>query len=364
MLSILQIIGSSWIFLGIFFQLLALIGSFIPEKIKGRKDCPPISIIIAVWNEGPRIKDCISSLMNQNYPKKNEIIVVGGGTDNTEKICRKLSTKNKVKYIPEKKRKGKWFALNEGIKRAKNDIIAFIDGDCIAEKNWLKNLVYRINDVDLVIGYQIPKTEKTFISKIYRIFFLLEHFFPKDLSKFFKINIFFGFGSAAKKKIFKEVKFKKSLVEDWRFCFDVRRKKFKIGFTPNAIVYHSPPKTLNDLRNEVLRCLYGINSELIKKKDFLSIIVLVLTLLFIINIPFYIYNVIFCDFFTLLTTSIGLLTLIIYILVCSLKQGKPQVIFYLPHLLFFSGFCFLMNIESISRVIFKKEFGWPTINKL
>jgi len=365
MISFTQTLSNFGFFLFIIIQSFAFIGHFKKDIYKKNEQLPFVSFIIAAWNEEPRIKDCVNSILQQEYPKnKIEIIVIGGGTDNTKKVCRNLEKKRKIKFILEEKRMGKWYALNLGIKKSKGNVLAFVDGDCTLEKKWLTKMVNKAGVFDLVISYQIPKTERTYISKIYAIFTLYGYYLMRDLSKIFKVSTFFGYGGIVKRKIIKKIKFEKSLVEDLRFCIKAKEMGFKIGFISSATVFHSPAKTIRDFRNELLRGSYGIYSELIKKKDLISVIYVFLPFILIFNIPFLLLNIIVVDQFTMIFLTISFSILFFYILFCSLDRGTARFIFYIPHLFFWSIFLLFINIEAIFRIIFKKEFGWPIIQKI
>lgn len=95
---------------------------------------PFVSVVVVVLNMESTIHGCLSSLKSLSYPKeKYEIIVVdGGSTDKTPTICREFG----LRYVIEKKR-GRGLARNIGIKNAKGEIVAFIDADCMACRDWL-----------------------------------------------------------------------------------------------------------------------------------------------------------------------------------------------------------------------------------
>jgi len=110
-----------------------------------------ISIVIPAFNEGKNIIECVRSLKAQGFPKNDfEIIPVdNNSTDNTLELIKNLNISYTVEY-----KKGPAAAKNAGIKIATGNIIAFIDGDCIATKDWLKNIVSGFNkpDVGCVAG--------------------------------------------------------------------------------------------------------------------------------------------------------------------------------------------------------------------
>lgn len=97
-----------------------------------------VSIIIPALNAGGHIRECLDSLAKLNYPRDNmEIIVVDSGSqDNTMKIVEEFNVN-----IVKKKNTTISASRNLGASYAKGNILAFIDADCIAPSDWLKNAV-------------------------------------------------------------------------------------------------------------------------------------------------------------------------------------------------------------------------------
>jgi glycosyltransferase involved in cell wall biosynthesis len=86
-----------------------------------------LSIIISVLNGEKYIGDTIKSILNQNYPNKELIIIDGGSKDGTTDILKKYSSK--IQWISEPDN-GISDAFNKGIKLATGDFINFQgDGD-------------------------------------------------------------------------------------------------------------------------------------------------------------------------------------------------------------------------------------------
>ncbi|MDD5772183.1 MAG: glycosyltransferase [bacterium] len=124
---------------------------------------PFISVIVPVYNERETINECVESLLAQTYPKnKYEIIIVdNNSSDDTPEIIKKYP----VVLLFEREVQTSYAARNKGIKNAKGDVIAFTDGDCIAEKNWLKELAvnYDNQNIGCFAGdIQIYKPDSTF----------------------------------------------------------------------------------------------------------------------------------------------------------------------------------------------------------
>jgi cellulose synthase/poly-beta-1,6-N-acetylglucosamine synthase-like glycosyltransferase len=104
---------------------------------------PVISIIIPARNEEKYITRCLAGIRKLNYPQdKIEIILVdNNSTDNTVKIAENFQP-IKILQI-----EGKISRLrNEGGRMASAKILAFLDADCIPEKDWLKKSINILKD--------------------------------------------------------------------------------------------------------------------------------------------------------------------------------------------------------------------------
>jgi len=96
-----------------------------------------ISVIIPTWNEERYLPKCLNSLRNQSFKGNHEIIVVDGcSTDRTIDVARRFS--DKVLVEPGKPVGA---ARNAGAREAKGEILAFIDADTVASKEWLDEIV-------------------------------------------------------------------------------------------------------------------------------------------------------------------------------------------------------------------------------
>ena len=90
----------------------------IPEKLK-------ISVITPSFNSGEYLEDAIQSVLIQQYPSFEHIVVDGGSTDGTMDILRKY---NHITWISEPD-KGQSDAMNKGFKMSTGDIIVYLNAD-------------------------------------------------------------------------------------------------------------------------------------------------------------------------------------------------------------------------------------------
>jgi O-antigen biosynthesis protein len=101
-----------------------------------------VSVIVPVHND-PRIEFCLSSLLAQNCPPESyEIIAVDNNSDD---VIRDIICHFPVTYVREE-RQGSYFARNRGLEFAVGDVAAFIDADCVADPDWLSNLLRGFDD--------------------------------------------------------------------------------------------------------------------------------------------------------------------------------------------------------------------------
>ncbi len=120
---------------------------FKKNSINKRNIYPSVSLIINAHNEEDIIEDKLLNSLSLDYPKeKLEIIISSdGSTDRTIEIAKKYESDD-IKIFDHKEHKGKVFALNKTVPKARGEIIIFTDANAIVEKNALKNIVRNFGD--------------------------------------------------------------------------------------------------------------------------------------------------------------------------------------------------------------------------
>jgi mycofactocin system glycosyltransferase len=101
---------------------------------------PDISIVIPVKDRAGELQRCLTSLSNLNYPReKLQIIVVDdGSSDESPLVAREF----RAMLVPSGGTgRGPAAARNAGAAMAGGEILAFIDSDCSASKEWLNELI-------------------------------------------------------------------------------------------------------------------------------------------------------------------------------------------------------------------------------
>jgi biofilm PGA synthesis N-glycosyltransferase PgaC len=125
-----------------------LIGSLAMDRRPMRRHLdtyPPLTILIAAYNEEASILDTIASIDRQKYPAPLQVIVINDGSrDQTATLVREAeATYPWLRLLDMPKNGGKAKALNEGLKLATNQLVVTIDADSYLHRQALTSIVER-----------------------------------------------------------------------------------------------------------------------------------------------------------------------------------------------------------------------------
>ncbi|RRN77725.1 glycosyltransferase [Pseudoxanthomonas sp. SGD-10] len=122
-----------------------------PDIYKERTDWPKISIVTPSYNQGQYIEETILSILNQNYPNLEYIIIDGGSTDNTVEIIKKYE--DRLTYWVSEKDNGQADAINKGLEKCTGEIFNWINSDDYLERSALYYIrKHWENSIDLLAG--------------------------------------------------------------------------------------------------------------------------------------------------------------------------------------------------------------------
>lgn len=96
-----------------------------------------LSIIIPVYNMERYLQRCFDSVLNQNYPYMEIIVVDDGSTDNSLLICREYEKKDNRIHVIHKENQGLVAARKTGLGAATGQYITYVDAD-----DWIEDKSY------------------------------------------------------------------------------------------------------------------------------------------------------------------------------------------------------------------------------
>lgn len=231
---------------------------------------PSISVIVPSFNQGQYIEETILSIVGQEYPNLEILVIDGGSIDNTFEILEKYS--DKLFYWHSKKDKGQADAINQGIKLSCGEIICWINSDDMLLPGTLldvgKRLREHTNEAYLIYGaaVTIKQNNGAVISKTqssipFDAFKLTYHDFLVQPSTFWTRKLFQCAG---------ELDIRYSYVLDWEW-FIRASKVAKFEYVPrfySLYRHHFSHKTSNggvERRKEIIEVIETHSSDYWKK---------------------------------------------------------------------------------------------------
>lgn len=117
---------------------------------------PKVSAIICTHNRERYLGLAIDSLLQQDFPEFEIIVVDNASTDQTREVVETRQGDTRVKYVYEAVT-GLSVARNTGAKVAQSEILAYLDDDAIASPVWLSNLyeAYKANEKLAIAGGKV-----------------------------------------------------------------------------------------------------------------------------------------------------------------------------------------------------------------
>jgi glycosyltransferase involved in cell wall biosynthesis len=194
----------------------------------------PVTVLITVRNNASTIKQCLESILRQTFKNYDVYVVDAFSTDGTYEILKSFGKKIRLEQL-----KGNPpTAYNYAIDRINSKFIAFTNGDCVVERDWLEEILKPFSDNKVVAvagNVKNPKKSETKLQEI--IGRELEYrykAFPKELSRAPEMNL------CLRTEVIKKLKFDDSLNVSYDTDLGYRLiKSFKkIAYQKNAIIYH------------------------------------------------------------------------------------------------------------------------------
>jgi glycosyltransferase involved in cell wall biosynthesis len=130
------------------------------------KNWPKISVVTPSYNQGAFLEETILSVISQNYPNLEYIVIDGGSTDGSIDIIKKHQSK--ISYWCSEKDNGLYDGINKGFKIATGEILMWINSDDLlmpgslfsiggifmkhSQVNWITGINISLDEQSRIIG--------------------------------------------------------------------------------------------------------------------------------------------------------------------------------------------------------------------
>lgn len=231
-------------------------------------DLPFVSVIVPLYNAEADLPDLLQGLQSQTYPAEQVeyLLVDNASRDRTlEQLQGAVATFAEqglcLRALSEPEIQSSYAARNAGVRAARGEILAFTDGDCRPQPQWLETLVapFVESDVGLVAGEIKALPGETW----------LEHHAEKQETLSQKHTLAHGFlpyGQTANLGVRRQALQQSGLFRphlttggDADLCWRVLQQGWQIRFQPEAVVRHRHRSTLKGLLSQWRR--YGCSNR-------------------------------------------------------------------------------------------------------
>ena len=234
------------------FMYMFLLISYLTDKRKNKPflgEYPPVTILVAAYNEESSIQFTLTSLKSQDYPAGLEVILIDDGSlDKTLEKAQEVDLDNL--RILNASHGGKAAALNYGFRHATTDYIITIDADTYLQPQAIKHLMAKLltgpqGTVACAGSVYVKNSRASFMTKVQEWDYFHAIAVIKRSQSFYQGTLVAqGAFSVYEKKILEEVNGWPEVVgEDIVLTWAILNKGYRVDFAESAISFTNAPET-------------------------------------------------------------------------------------------------------------------------
>ncbi len=137
--------------------------------MKKNKKKKAVSIVLPVFNEETAVGDVIDEIKAVMYNSNYEFEIIGVNDGSTDKTAEIISKKN-IKIVDHSYNKGYGASLKTGARKAKYNIVLYIDADGQHKSKDILKLLNYTENYDLVVGARTEESYESILKKIGKFF--------------------------------------------------------------------------------------------------------------------------------------------------------------------------------------------------
>ncbi|WP_254598809.1 glycosyltransferase [Polynucleobacter tropicus] len=236
-------------------------------KVIADQHYPPVTILIAAFNEESVIQETLVGIFKQDYPADVRIIVINDGShDQTAEIVKNIQREHSnLELIDLEQNGGKAAALNKGLAKCTTDILISIDADSYILKDGIRHLVGRYlsdpTDTKAVAGeILIRNSRENWITKAQEWDYFLGIATVKRIQSLFQGTLVAqGAFSLYDRKTVQELGGWPEMVgEDIVLTWKILLAGHRVGHAEDALAFTDCPNTLNKFIKQRQRWSRGL----------------------------------------------------------------------------------------------------------
>ena len=234
---------------------------------------PPISIVVAAYNEGKVITSTLQSVLNTAYQGEIELIVIDdGSSDDTAVIVEHFAASEPRIRFHKQPNGGKSAALRTAMELVRHEFIVFLDADTRFERSTIDALLQPFADkaVGAVSGHAKVGNLRSFIARCqgleYTCGFNLDR---RAYAVWNCITVAPGAVSALRRSALEAAGgfSLDTLAEDTDLTLCLHRVGYRVAYAHDAIAWTEAPETLRTLAKQRFRWAFGTLQCLWKHAD-------------------------------------------------------------------------------------------------
>ncbi len=252
--------------------ILAVLARLRPKPESYPQSFPPVTLLIAAYNEQAVIQEKIENSLSLNYPREQLQILVAadGSTDSTADIVRSFSQQGvELSYSPE--RRGKMAAINRAMPLARGEIVVFSDANNLYDPDALSELVKPFADptVGASSGAKVIIRSNETLGESEGIYWKYESFIKKQETRLGCCTGVAGEILALRRDLF--IPPPDSIInDDFYMAMQVIRQGYRVVYVPTAISNEPPSLSAQDEITRRSRIIAGRYQAIMRALEWLT----------------------------------------------------------------------------------------------
>ncbi len=237
---------------------------------------PPVSVIMAAFNEDKVIVRTVNSILSNGYDHLELVVVDDGSKDATLEVLRQNFGNNPQVRILAQPNGGKSSALNNAIAHTRYDILIALDADTIFRQGTIGKLVRHFSDptVGAVSGNARVGNRTRWITRFQSIEYIYGfNLDRRALDLLNAITVVPGAVGAWRKNLIVDLGGfgHDTLAEDTDLTLKIRREGYKIRYEEEGVAFTEAPEDTRGLAKQRFRWAFGTLQAAWKHRDALFV---------------------------------------------------------------------------------------------